>query len=62
MVKKVVSVLMVVFLLATGSPAIAQSSGVVASARRLALTVQPEQDSTVIRRRRSGTIATIAAS
>ena len=56
---KVVSVLLVVFLLATGSPAIAQSSGVVASARRLALTVQPEQDSTVIRRRRSGTIATI---
>lgn len=43
--------------LATASPALAQSSGLLASAERAALTMEVEQDETVVRRRRSGGLA-----
>ena len=41
----------------TGSPALAQSSGLLASAERAVLAVEVEQDETVVRRRRSGGLA-----
>ena len=43
--------------LVTGSPAMAQSSSLLASAERVALMMEVEQDQSVVRRRRSGGLA-----
>ena len=55
--KRGVAVLVAAVVLATGSPAMAQSSGLLASAETLAMAVEAEQDETVVRRRRSGGLA-----
>ena len=52
-----IAVFMATVVLTTGSPAMAQSSGLLASAERAALAVEVEQDETVVRRRRSGGLA-----
>ena len=52
-----VAVFVTAVVLVTGSPALAQSSGLLASAERVALTMEVEQDETVVRRRRSGGLA-----
>ena len=52
-----IAAFVVAVVLATGSPAMAQSSGLLASAERAALTMEVEQDETVVRRRRSGGLA-----
>lgn len=49
-----IAVFVAVVVLVTGSPAMAQSSDLLASAERAALTMQVEQDQSVVRRRRSG--------
>ena len=56
--KRGVVVFVATVVLATGSPALAQSSsGLLTSAERVALAVEVEQDETVVRRRRSGGLA-----
>ena len=55
--KRGVAGFVVAVVLATGSPAMAQSSGLLASAERAVLTMEVEQDETVVRRRRSGGLA-----
>ena len=45
----------------TGSPALAQSSDLLASAERAALTTVMEQDQSVVRRRRSGGVGAVGA-
>lgn len=50
-------VFVAVVVLVTGSPALAQSSSLLVSAERAALTVEVEQDQSVVRRRRSGGLA-----
>ena len=57
MFKASFTVFVAVVVLVTGSPALAQSSGLLASAERVALAVEVEQDETVVRRRRSGGLA-----
>lgn len=52
-----ISAFVAAVVLVTGSPALAQSSGLLASAERVALAVEAEQDETVVRRRRSGGLA-----
>lgn len=52
-----IAVFVAVVVLMSGSPALAQSSGLLASAERAALTMEVEQDETVVRRRRSGGLA-----
>lgn len=52
-----IAVFVAAVVLVTGSPALAQSSGLLASAERAALTMEVEQDETVVRRRRSGGLA-----
>ena len=52
-----IAVFVAAIVLATGSPALAQSSGLLASAERAVLTMEAEQDETVVRRRRSGGLA-----
>ena len=56
--KRCIAVFLAAVVLATGSPALAQSSsGLLASAERAALAMEAEQDETVVRRRRSGGLA-----
>lgn len=52
-----IAVFVAVVVLVTGSPAMAQSSDLLSSAERLALTTEVEQDQSVVRRRRSGGLA-----
>ena len=59
MIKKVFSAVMVGVMLAATTPLMAQSSELLASAERLALELEAEQDETFVRRRRSGTMGTI---
>ena len=51
--KRGVAVFVAAVVLTTGSPAMAQSSGLLASAERAVLTMEVEQDQSVVRRRRS---------
>lgn len=53
----VFAVFVTAVVLATGSPALAQSSGLLASVERAVLTTEVEQDQSVVRRRRSGGLA-----
>ena len=55
--KRGVAVFVAAVVLTTGSPAMAQSSGLLASVERAVLTMEVEQDETVVRRRRSGGLA-----
>ena len=51
------AVFVAAIVLVTGSPALAQSPGLLASAERTALMMAVEQDQSVVRRRRSGGLA-----
>ena len=52
-----IAVFVAAVVLVTVSPAMAQSSGLLSSAERLALMTEVEQDQSVVRRRRSGGLA-----
>lgn len=54
-----IAVFVAVVVLVTGSPAMAQTSDLLASAERAALTMQVEQDQSVVRRRRSGGLGAV---
>ena len=55
--KRCIAVFLAAIVLMSGSLVLAQSSDLLASAERVALAVEVEQDETVVRRRRSGGLA-----
>lgn len=59
MFTRIIAVFVAAVVLVTGSPVMAQSSDLLASAERAALTMQVEQDQPVVRRRRSGGLGTV---